>query len=155
MEYIPSVGPKTLHRQGFWSVPHWKHRGKMGINGTAIFCLFAYLAGLILVVGLLSVCSRMSGAVGFCSWSGRDVSVRYGNGWCQCSMDGSSDLEWLHRDRQFIGILGGVVIPEYTDPWRMTVKLAKNKNLSRLSWYTWTICWAKLCWSNSNLSCKY
>ena len=38
----------------------------------------------------------------------------------------------------FIGILGGAVIPEFTDPWRMTVKLAKNKNLSRLSGCTWT-----------------
>ena len=33
---IPIVGPTTLHRHGFWSVPHWKQIGKMGMNGTAI-----------------------------------------------------------------------------------------------------------------------
>lgn len=45
---IPIVGPTTLHRQGFWSVPHWKQMGKMGINGAShILRLFLCLNQLI------------------------------------------------------------------------------------------------------------
>lgn len=50
---IPIVGPTTLHRQGFWSVPHWKQIGKMGINGAShiLVCLIQLIYNIYYMYG--------------------------------------------------------------------------------------------------------
>lgn len=96
------------------------------------FCLFAYLAGLFLsVCRSFRVCLVLSGFV-----VGRDGTSLSGMEIGDVNAQWTGHLIWsdyIRIDRVgFIGILGGVVIPEYTDPWRMT-EISQEKNSPRLS----------------------
>lgn len=52
---LPSVGPTTLQRHGFWSVPHWKHtRGNGKKNILAVFASSLYDDSLVRCGGVLN-----------------------------------------------------------------------------------------------------